>query len=186
MGFLIVLAVLGAIVIGYISIYNGLVQKRIACDGSWAQVSVQLKRRHDLIPNLVESVKGYAAHEKDTFQKVIEARNLATSAQSPAQQVVAENGLSAAMRQLFAVAEAYPDLKANENFMQLQAELATTENLISEVRQNYNNNVQIYNTSIQQLPANFVAARGGFTARAFFELSEAEKAVAEVAPKISF
>lgn len=180
------LAIIASLVIAYIFIYNGLVQSRIACDTAWAQITVQLKRRQDLVPNLVETVKGYAAHEKDTLLKVVEARNSAVAAKSPSDQIAAENQLSGALRQLFALAEAYPDLKANQNFLELQTETANTENLIAGVRQVYNDQVQQYNTKIQQIPANFIAARSGFTAKAFFELSADQKAAAEIPPKISF
>lgn len=181
-----ILGVLAVVAFAFIAIYNGLVQKRIACDTAWAQITVQLKRRHDLVPNLVETVKGYASHEKETLERVVNARNAAVRAGNPNEQVAAENQLSGALRQLFAVAEAYPDLKANQNFLQLQTELATTENMIAGVRQTYNDMVKIYNTAIQQIPANMVASFGGFTAKPFFELSEAERQAAEVAPKVAF
>ena len=187
--FLMFLVVIGLVIAFLIGIYNGLVQKKVACEGAWANIEVQLKRRHDLIPNLVETVKGYAKHEQGTLDAVIKARNSAVSASasdSPATQAAAEGALSGALRGVFALAEAYPDLKANQNFMQLQNELATTETMISSSREEYNQAVQLYNTAIQQVPGNLVAGYAGFSKKEFFELSEQEKAVAEAAPKISF
>lgn len=172
-----------------ISIYNGLISKRIACDSAWSQIDVQLKRRHDLIPNLVETVKGYASHEKDTLEKVIKARSAAVSAsgsQNVKEQIQAEGALTGALRQLFAVAEAYPDLKANQNFAQLQGELTSTENQISAVRQAYNESVQIFNTAVEQLPGNLIAGFGNFPRRSFFELDAAEKTEVQAVPKVSF
>ncbi len=163
-------------------IYNGLVQARNRVDNSWGQVEVQLKRRYDLVPNLVETVKGYASHEKDTFEQVTLARSNAQSATGPAEQAGAENFLTAALRQLFAVAEAYPELRASENFASLQGELAETENKIAVSRQIYNDTVLTYNNKVQQVPTNFVAAATGFKAREFFEGG----AEAQDAPSVSF
>lgn len=163
-------------------IYNGLVQSRNRVDNSWGQVEVQLKRRYDLVPNLVETVKGYASHEKDTFEQVTLARSSAQSATGPAEQAGAENFLTAALRQLFAVAEAYPELRASENFAALQGELAETENKIAVSRQIYNDTVLTYNNKVQQVPTNFVAAATGFKAREFFEGG----AEAQDAPSVSF
>ena len=146
---LIVLAVIVVIVLWVITIYNGLVTMRQRVNQSFADIDVQLRQRHDLIPNLVETVKGYAAHERGTLDEVVKARNAAVTAQGPAQQAAAENMLSGALRQLFALSEAYPDLKANANFQQLQAELADLENKIAASRRFFNNAVQEYNTATQ-------------------------------------
>ena len=148
--------------------YNGLVRMRTRVDGAWAQIDVQLKRRYDLIPNLVETVKGYAAHERQTLEAVIAARNTAVSAQGPAQAAGAENQLAGALRQLFAVAEAYPDLKANQNFLALQEELSGTEGRIAYARQYYNDAVQGYNAKIQTFPPVIFARIFGFTPKEFF------------------
>ena len=177
------------IALAIFAIYNGLVSKRVATENAWSQIDVQLKRRHDLIPNLVETVKGYAGHEQETLEKVVQARNSAISAgsnQSLAEQGAAENILSGALRQIFALAEAYPDLKANESFQQLQEEVATTENRISFARQHYNDSVAIYNVAIEQVPANLIANYAGFEKREFFELDEAQKEAAQEPPQISF
>ncbi len=166
-----------------ISTYNKLVGMRESVRGAWSQIEVLLKRRHDLIPNLVETVKGYAGHEKETLENVISARNQAVSAQGVQSQARAEGELSGALSRLMAVAEAYPDLKANTNFSQLQGELASTENGIADQRQGYNNTVQRYNAAIQTVPTNFIAGPFGFTPQAFFEVTtEAERA----APSVKF
>ncbi len=185
---LILLVIVGGLVLYLLGIYNGLVQKKVAVDNAWSQIDVQLKRRHDLIPNLVETVKGYASHEQETLEKVIQARNAAVTAGggSVKDQSQAEGMLTGALRQIFALSESYPDLKANQNFAQLQEELTSTENKISFSRQHYNDSVALYNTAIQQVPANFVAGFGGFTEREFFELDEAEKAAAQAPPQVSF
>ena len=162
--------------------YNGLVKRRNQVENAWSQIDVQLKRRHDLIPNLVETVKGYAAHEQQTFERVIAARNAAQAAQGPAEQAQAENLLTGALRQLFALAEAYPELRASENFASLQAELAETENKIAVSRQIYNDTVLSYNNKVQQVPSNFVASMFGFSVREFFEAGDE----AEEAPKVDF
>lgn len=163
------IAVIAAVVFIVVLIYNGLVQARNRVDNSWAQVDVQLKRRYDLIPNLVETVKGYASHERETFERVTQARSAAQTATGPAEQGQAENFLTQALRQLFAVAEAYPELRATENFQNLQNELAETENRIAVSRQIYNDTVLTYNNKVQQVPTNFVAAATGFRVREFFE-----------------
>ena len=166
--------------------YNSLIRGRNRVDNSWSQIDVQLKRRYDLIPNLVETVKGYAAHEKGTFEAVTNARANAIDAQSGgdvAQQAQAENQLSGALKSLFAVAEAYPDLKANQNFLGLQEELSSTENKIGFARQHYNDVVRDYNTSTQVFPANVVAGSFGFREEPFFEVTEPE---ARNAPKVQF
>ncbi len=182
---LIVLAVIVVFVVWVISIYNGLVTMRQRVNQSFADVDVQLKQRHDLIPNLVETVKGYAAHERGTLEEVVKARNAAISAQGPAQQAAAENMLSGALRQLFALSEAYPDLKANANFQQLQAELTDLENKIAAARRFFNNSVQEYNTGIQRFPAALFAASLGFAPKEFFDLGEDRKTVGE-APQVKF
>lgn len=187
LGILIGVAVI--ILVWAVATYNGLIQKRITTENAWSQIDVQLKRRHDLIPNLVETVKGYAGHEQGTLEKVIQARNSAVSAQNKQdikELSLAENQLSGALRQIFALSESYPDLKANQNFLALQEELASTENRVGFARQHYNDAVAVYNTSIQQIPANIVAGFGGFTAKEFFELDQAEAEAAKVAPKVSF
>jgi len=181
----IVLGVIVVLVLWVIMIYNQLVAMRQRVGQSFADVDVQLKQRHDLIPNLVETVKGYAAHERGTLEAVVQARNSAMTAQGPAQQAQAENQLSGALRQLFALSEAYPDLKANQNFQQLQSELSDVENKIAAARRFFNNAVQEYNTGIQQFPAALFAGPLGFTQRTFFDVGE-ERAVVEKAPQVKF
>jgi LemA protein len=149
--------------------YNGLVKRRNQVDNAWSQIDVQLKRRHDLIPNLVETVKGYAAHERGTFEAVTNARANAINAQTPAEQAQAENVLSGALKSLFAVAEAYPDLKANQNFLNLQEELTSAEDRVAYARQYYNDSVLSYNTQIQKFPTNFLAGMFNFERREFFD-----------------
>ena len=177
---LIIIVVVAVMAIG---IYNSLVQLRNRCENSWAQVDVQLKRRYDLIPNLVETVKGYAKHEKEVFQKVTEARTSAINAGSVKDQGLAENQLSGALKSLFAVAESYPDLKANQNFLMLQEELAGTESKIAYARQFYNDTVMKFNTKQQVFPANIIAGMFGFKEREYFELEEPE---AREAVKVEF
>jgi LemA protein len=181
----IVLGVIVVLVLWIIMIYNQLVAMRQRVGQAFADVDVQLKQRHDLIPNLVETVKGYAAHERGTLEEVVKARNAAMTAQGPAQQAQAENQLSGALRQLFALSEAYPDLKANQNFQQLQTELADIENKLAAARRFFNNAVQEYNTGIQQFPAALFAASLGFSQRTFFDVGE-ERAVVEKAPQVKF
>ncbi|HET9260503.1 MAG TPA: LemA family protein, partial [Acidimicrobiia bacterium] len=159
-----------------------LVGARNRVDNAWSQVDVQLKRRYDLIPNLVETVKGYAAHEQQTFERVIAARNAAQAATTPAEQAEAENILTGALRQLFALAEAYPELRASENFQRLQTELAETEDKIAVSRQIYNDTVLTYNNKVQQVPTNIVASMFGFDAREFFEAGDE----AQEAPAVEF
>jgi len=168
---LIILAVAAVFVVG---IYNGLVQLRNRCENSWAQVDVQLRRRYDLIPNLVETVKGYAKHESETFQKVTEARAQAINAGSVKDQGQAENMLSGALKSLFAVSENYPELKANQNFMMLQEELAGTESKIAYSRQFYNDTVMKFNTKQQVFPSNIIANMFNFQEREYFEIEEPE------------
>jgi LemA protein len=182
---LIVLAVIVVGALWVISVYNGLVSMRQRVNQAFADVDVQLRQRHDLIPNLVETVKGYAAHERGTLDEVVKARNAAVTAQSPEQKAAAENMLSGALRQLFALSEAYPDLKANANFQALQAELSDIENKIAAARRFFNNAVQEYNTSTQRFPAALFAASLGFAPKEFFDLGEERKTVGET-PQVKF
>jgi LemA protein len=180
--FLVVVAVIGFWVAG---MYNGLVRLRNVVKNAWAQIDVQLKRRHDLIPNLVETVKGYAGHEKQTLENVTKARTQAVSASGsgPAAQAQAEGALSSALGRLMVVVEKYPDLKANQNFLALQEELTSTENKIGFSRQHYNDSVMTYNTRTQSFPANIIAGMFGFKDEEFFEL---EDQAAREAPKVQF
>jgi LemA protein len=182
---IIVLAVIVVAVVWAISVYNSLVSMRQRVNQAFADVDVQLKQRHDLIPNLVETVKGYAAHESGTLEAVVKARNAAMAAQGPAQQAAAENMLSGALRQLFALSESYPDLKASANFQQLQAELTDLENKIAAARRFFNNAVQEYNTGIQRFPAALFAASFGFAPKTFFDLGD-ERATVGEAPAVKF
>src|SRR5580765_4920877 len=159
----IIIGVLVLLVLWLIMIYNGLVSMRQRVNQSFADIDVQLRQRHDLIPNLVETVKGYAAHERGTLEEVVKARNAAMTATSTADKAAAENMLSGALRQIFALSEAYPNLKANENFQQLQTELTDIENKVAASRRFFNNSVQEYNTGIQQFPAALLAGMFGFT-----------------------
>jgi LemA protein len=168
----VVLGIILVAVLLAIGMYNSLVQKRIRCREAWSQIDVQLKRRHDLIPNLVETVKGYAAHEKETLERVIAARNQAVQARGVQDQAQAENMLTGALRQLFALSEAYPNLKANENFAQLQEELTSTENKIAFARQHYNDSAAVYNTAREKFPNNTVAGMFNFAAQEYFEIEE--------------
>jgi len=168
----IILGIIVLILVMLIVMYNGLVQLRVRCDSAWSDIDIQLKRRHDLIPNLVETVKGYAAHEKGTFENIAKFRTQAMQATGPADKAVAENQLTGALRQLFAVAEAYPELKASEEFTQLQASLNQTEDAIQNSRRYYNAVVRDLNTKIQSFPTNLIAGSFGFTQRQFFEISE--------------
>lgn len=168
------------IVIAIVLLYNRLVSLRNRVDNGWSQIDVQLQRRYDLIPNLVETVKGYAAHEAGTLESVTAARTAAQQAEGPAEKAAAENMLTGALKSLFAVSEAYPDLKANQNFLALQEELTATEGRIAYARQYYNDAVLAYNNGIQQVPGNLVAGPFGFKQREFFEIDgppEARQAV---------
>jgi LemA protein len=171
----VVLGIVAILVIALILMYNRLVRLRNRIDESWAQIDVQLKRRHDLIPNLVETVKGYAAHERQTFEAVTRARQQAVAAEGVEQQAQAENMLTQALRQLFAVAEAYPELRANENFLALQEELTSTESRIAFARQFYNEQVLSYDNAIEVFPTNLVAGAFNFEARPYFEAEEASR-----------
>ncbi|ETR76833.1 membrane protein [Afipia sp. P52-10] len=181
----IVLGVLVVLAFWVFSVYNGLVAMRQRVDQAFADVDVQLKQRHDLIPNLVETVKGYAGHERGTLEEVVKARNAALTAQGPAQVAAAEGQLTTALRGLLALSEAYPDLKANANFQQLQTELSDIENKLAASRRFFNNAVQEYNTGIQQLPAALFAASLGFTRKDFFDLGE-QRGQLEQAPSVKF
>jgi len=166
------LALVALVVLVLVVLYNRFVRLRNRVDNAWAQIEVQLKRRHDLIPNLVETVKGYAAHERETFQTVTEARAAAQRAQTPAESAEAEGFLSQALGRLFAVAEAYPELQADESFRQLQDELAETENRIAVSRQVYNDTVLTFNNAIQTVPGVFFAGPFGFSKREFFDVED--------------
>ncbi|MBP9869097.1 LemA family protein [Patescibacteria group bacterium] len=163
-----------------IATFNGLITLKNRTDEAWSDIDVQLKRRYDLIPNLVETVKGYAGHESATMEKVIQARNMAMGAKTMGEHVQAENMLSQTLKSLFAVSEAYPDLKANTNFLQLQQELTDTEDKIQASRRFYNGNVRDFNTKLQVFPTNMIGGMLGFTKREFFEITEAEKANPQV------
>jgi len=184
-GWIILIVVVAVVVLFLILTYNGLVRLRNMVDEAWNQISVQLKRRHDLIPNLVNAVKGYMEFEQETLTRVIEARGAAVSASQAgpagaAQQAHAENFLTGALRQLFALVENYPDLKANQNVLQLQEELTTTENQIGFSRQHYNSTVREFNTSIQTFPNVLIAGMFGFRDRDYFQIEEADAVVPEV------
>lgn len=184
---MIILIVVLALVLGFIGwfffSYNSLVQLKIRVDNAWSQIDVQLKRRYDLIPNLVESVKGYMAHEKDTLERVIKARTQAIDATNIKDKSQAENFLSQTLRSLFAVVERYPDLKANQNVLSLQEELTSTENKISFARQYYNDEAARYNTLIEVIPTNMVAQATGFKKREFFQIEDASE---KQAPQVKF
>ncbi len=184
MSWIIVLAVLAVIALVIIVLYNGLVRARNQVDNAWSQIDVQLKRRIDLIPNLVETVKGYAAHEKETLDAVVRARNAAIAAPSgdPHAQAAADNQITGALRQLFALSEAYPDLKANQNFLALQEELTATEGRVAYARQFYNDTVLGYNNKLQTFPTVVLAGLFHFTDREYFEADGADRA----APKVQF
>jgi LemA protein len=180
---IVILLLIGLAVAFIVGLYNGLVRLRQQVKNAWSQIDVQLKRRYDLIPNLVETVKGYAKHEKETLEAVIQARNAAVSAQGVEQQAKAENMLTGALRQIFALSERYPDLKANQNFLSLQEELATTENRISFARQHYNDSTATYNTKVQSFPANIIAGMFNFVVEEYFEIEDAAE---RVAPQVQF
>jgi LemA protein len=171
--FLVILVVIAVMLIG---MYNNLVQSRVRCDMAWSDIDVQLKRRHDLIPNLVETVKGYATHEKGTLENIAKFRSQAMQATTPEGKALAENQLSGALKSLFAVAESYPELKASEEFMRLQGSLSQTEDSIQNSRSYYNAVVRDLNTRIQEFPTNVLAGMFEFRGRQFFETAEAERA----------
>ena len=166
--------------------YNGLVSLRQRSRQAFSDIDVQLKQRHDLVPNLVETVKGYAAHEKGTLEAVVQARNAAVTAHGPAAQAAAEGALQGALRQLFALAEAYPDLKANQNFQQLQSELSDLENKIAAARRFFNNTAAEYNSVRESFPAVLFAQSMGFGPQEFFNLDEAERRAVTTAPQVKF
>ncbi len=178
-----ILAVVGLVVLAVVFIYNNLVTLRNRIDNSWSQIDVQLRRRYDLIPNLVETVKGYAKHEKDVFENVSRARSAMMGASSVKDKAAANNMLTGALKSLFAVAEAYPQLRASENFVQLQEELSGTESKIAFARQFYNDSVMAFNTSIQTFPSNLLANTFGFTSREYFEAGSGQ---ARQPVKVSF
>jgi len=184
----IIIGVIVLLVLWIITVYNGLVAMRQRVNQAFSDIDVQTKQRHDLVPNLVETVKGYAAHERGTLEAVVQARNAAVTAQSQgvAAQAAAENMLSGALRQLFALSEAYPDLKANQNFQQLQRDLSDIENKIAAARRFFNNAVQEYNTGIQQFPAALFAGSLGFQPKEFFEVGADERKVLAEAPQVKF
>jgi LemA protein len=186
MGWWIVIGVIVVIALYLIVVYNRLVSLRQVVGQAWSDISVQLKQRHDLVPNLVETVKGYAAHERGTLEAVTNARTAAVAASTPQATAAAENMLTGALRQLFALSEAYPDLKASQNFLQLQADLSDLENKIAASRRFFNNAVQEYNSSTQQFPAVLIAGPMGFTQREFFDLDEGERAAVNTAPQVKF
>src|SRR5215467_9269245 len=179
----ILLGILVLLILFGIGMYNSLVRLKVQCDNAWADIDVQLKRRYDLIPNLVETVKGYAAHEKDTLEGVINARNRAMTATTPGEKAEAENMLSGALKSLFALAEAYPQLRAIESFTSLQNSLSQIEDTVQNARRYYNAVVRDLNTKIQQFPSNVFAGMLGFKPREFFEVSAPAE---REAPKVSF
>ena len=178
-----ILIAVAVVALAIVFIYNGLVRLRVQCENAWADIDVQLKRRYDLIPNLVETVKGYASHEKDTLEGVITARNRAMTAQGPHAKGEAEGMLAGALRQLFALAEAYPQLRAVESFTQLQGSLQQIEEALQNARRYYNAVVRDFNTRIHQIPSNFVASLCSFKEREFFEVNAAAE---REAPRVSF
>jgi LemA protein len=184
----IILGVIVVLVLWIIMIYNGLVAMRQRVNQAFADIDVQMKQRHDLIPNLVETVKGYASHERGTLEAVIKARQTAIQAQGSGvqNQAQAENMLSGALRQLFALSESYPDLKANQNFQQLQSELSDIENKLAAARRFFNNAVQEYNTGIQQFPAVLLAGALGFSPKEFFDVGVEDRKVLDQAPQVKF
>lgn len=171
----IILGIVVVLVLMAIFIYNNLVGLKMRVRNAWAQIDTQLKRRFDLIPNLVETVKGYAAHEQGTFEKIVEARNSFTNATSVADKSQANNMLSESLKTIFALAESYPELKANENFASLQVELSSTEDKVAYSRQFYNDTVQMYNTAIMTFPSNIFAGMFNFKEESFFEIADAKE-----------
>jgi LemA protein len=177
---------LAVLVLYVISVYNGLVSLRARVAQAFADIDVQLKQRHDLIPNLIETVKGYAAHERGTLDAVVAARNAALTAQGPAQQAAAEAALGGAVGRMIALAEAYPDLKASANFQELQSELSDVEDKLAAARRFFNNAVSEYNTAIESFPAVLFSRPMGFSPREFFDVGETERARLDVAPQVRF
>lgn len=183
---IIILIIVAVVLVVGVAYFNKFVQLRTRTEEAWADIDVQLKRRYDLIPNLIETVKGYAAHEKETFERVTEARTKAMAAGTIDEQAGAENMLTGALKSLFAVSENYPDLKANENFLELQRELTDTENKIQAARRFYNTNVRDLNISVESFPSNVIAKTFSFGKKEFFELDESEKEVAQNPVKVDF
>lgn len=182
-GFVFVIVLAVAIGLFFMVVYNRLIRLRVRCQDAWSSIDVQLKRRYDLIPNLVETVKGYAKHERETLENVVKARQRGIDASSVQEQAEAENMITGALRQLFALSEAYPDLKANQNFTRLQEELASTENKIAFSRQHYNDTVSRYNSTLQSFPTNVVGGMFGFQDRDFFEMEDVGQ---RQAPQVEF
>jgi LemA protein len=182
---LVIIGVVLLLVLGWVAaLYNGLVRAKNSCNESWADIDTELRRRYDLIPNLVETVKGYATHEKETFERVIQARNVAVANHgSPASQAKDENVLVGSLRQLFALAESYPELKANQNFLQLQAELANTEDRLQRSRRFYNGNVRDLNNRLEVFPSNIIAQMFAFRAAEYFEVDDP---AVRAAPAVKF
>jgi len=180
---IVLMVVLVIVALAVMGMYNALVRLRNQVKNAWAQIDVQLKRRHDLIPNLIETVKGYAAHEKTTLEEVVKWRSQAVAAQAPAQRIEAEKGLSGALARLMVVVEQYPNLKANQNFLALQEELTSTENKIGFARQFYNDQVMQFNTKIQMFPSSIIAGMFNFKEETFFEIEEAAE---REAPQVKF
>lgn len=182
----VVLGLVVALLLYLVVVYNGLVSLRQRVSQAFGDIDVQLKQRHDLIPNLVETVKGYAGHERGTLEAVIQARNTAIAAQGPAQQAASEQALTGAVGRLIALGESYPDLKASANFQALQAELSNVENKLAAARRFFNNAVAEYNASIEALPASLFARSLGFQPRTFFDVGETERKTLDVAPSVKF
>ncbi len=186
MPIIIILAILGVIAIAGVAMYNGLVKANVRVDEAWSDITVQLKRRADLIPNLVETVKGYAKHEKEVFENVTKARSAILGAQGVEDTAKADNMMTSALKSIFAVAEAYPDLKASQNFAQLQADLTDTEDKIQAARRFYNGSARDLNIKVQTFPTNIFAGMLGFKKREFFELDEAENAAVQKPTDVKF
>jgi LemA protein len=186
MPIIIILAILGVLAIAGVAMYNGLVKANVRVDEAWSDITVQLKRRADLIPNLVETVKGYAKHETEVFENVTKARSAILGAQGVEETAKADNAFSGALKSLFAVAEAYPDLKANQNFAQLQSDLTDTEDKIQAARRFYNGSARDLNIKVQTFPTNIFAGMLGFKKRVFFELDEAETAAVQKPTDVKF
>lgn len=180
MGFFIFLAVIAVVAVWFIAVYNGLIKFKLRVDEAWSDIGVQLKRRYDLIPNLISTVKGYAKHEKELLENVTKARTEAMGAQGPAESAEKENMLSDTLKSLFAVSENYPDLKASQNFLELQRELTDTEDKIQASRRFYNGNVRDFNTKVQVFPTNLIAGMLKFKDYDFFEIAEKERENVEV------
>jgi LemA protein len=183
---LILLVIIVVAVVILVLVYNRLIALRQTCNQAWGDIDVQLKQRYDLVPNLVETVKGYASHERETLDAVIAARNAAMAAGDMKDHSQAENALTGALRQVFALAEAYPNLKANTNFLQLQRDLSDIENKIAAARRFFNNAVAEFNTAQEQFPAALFASQFGFSPREFFEVNATERAAVEAAPEVKF